>query len=319
MSNFFKSIFSSKQITPEEEKKKADNNKFEIFKYDGIRAQNMGKLDYAVKCYREALRIRADDETEEYLGQALSIQGKTEEAFDVYNQLAKRCPDKVSAYLALANVCFLLDKYQEMLNATMHAIQIDEKNAGAYLLQGKAHLGLKNEILAVADLTKAIVLRPDYTEALLVRADVFIAMAQQTEATKDIDVVLSQNESDEEALLLKGKLYESLDKEEEAEKVYRSLIDTDPFNEQAYLNLGKLLMKQYKMDEAISLFDDAIEMNPKFAGAYHERGKAKLLNGDKDGSIEDVKKSIELNPKEIDISGQFENQEDKPINILGIN
>ena len=39
MPNFFKSFFSGKSETPESEKQKNDQKNFEIFKYDGLRAQ----------------------------------------------------------------------------------------------------------------------------------------------------------------------------------------------------------------------------------------------------------------------------------------
>ena len=58
MPNFFKSFFSGKSETPESEKQKNDQKNFEIFKYDGLRAQRMGRPDYAVKCFIEALAIR---------------------------------------------------------------------------------------------------------------------------------------------------------------------------------------------------------------------------------------------------------------------
>ena len=46
---FFKSFFSGKPANPEEEKQKNNQKNFEIFKYDGMRAQRMGRPDYAVK------------------------------------------------------------------------------------------------------------------------------------------------------------------------------------------------------------------------------------------------------------------------------
>ena len=46
----FKSLFGGNN-TPETEKEKNDKKNFEILKYDGIRAQRMGKLPYAIKCF----------------------------------------------------------------------------------------------------------------------------------------------------------------------------------------------------------------------------------------------------------------------------
>lgn len=58
MPNFFKSFFSGKSETPESEKQKNDQKNFEIFKYDGLRAQRMGRPDYAIKCFTKALAMK---------------------------------------------------------------------------------------------------------------------------------------------------------------------------------------------------------------------------------------------------------------------
>lgn len=47
---FFKSFFSGKSDSPANEKQKNEQKNFEIFKYDGMRAQRMGRTDYAIKC-----------------------------------------------------------------------------------------------------------------------------------------------------------------------------------------------------------------------------------------------------------------------------
>ena len=64
---FFKSFFSGKPANPEEEKQKNNQKNFEIFKYDGMRAQRMGRADYAIKCFTEALALQEDFETMGYL------------------------------------------------------------------------------------------------------------------------------------------------------------------------------------------------------------------------------------------------------------
>jgi hypothetical protein len=58
----FKSLFGGNN-TPETEKEKNDKKNFEILKYDGIRAQRMGKLPYAIKCFEEAVAINDELET----------------------------------------------------------------------------------------------------------------------------------------------------------------------------------------------------------------------------------------------------------------
>ena len=178
-----------------------------------------------------------------------------------------------------------------MEEAAGKAIAIEEGNAVAHFLLGKARKGQDDEIMTIAHLTKAITLKDDFIEARLMRAEA----------------------------LLRGKVKEANGQEEEAETDYKFVTEINPFNEQAYLYLGQLYINQKKLAEAIALFDEAIELNPNFAEAYKERGRAKLLNGDKDGSVEDMKKSLELNPKdEASLNGEFKNLGPKPEALPGI-
>ena len=90
MPNFFKSFFSGKSETPESEKQKNDRKRFEIFKYDGLRAQRMGRPDYAVKCFTEALAIEEDFETMGYLSQLYIQTGETEKARELLEKHRER-------------------------------------------------------------------------------------------------------------------------------------------------------------------------------------------------------------------------------------
>ena len=88
MGNFFKSLFSSsKAATPEEEKSKNDQKNFDILKYDGVRAQKIGQVAYAIKCFTEALKLQEDFETMTYLVAAYTTANKAEEALEVLNRM----------------------------------------------------------------------------------------------------------------------------------------------------------------------------------------------------------------------------------------
>ena len=48
--NIFKSLFSSKENTNKKEEKQQEKE-FDILKFDGMRAQRLGRPDYAEKCF----------------------------------------------------------------------------------------------------------------------------------------------------------------------------------------------------------------------------------------------------------------------------
>ena len=306
MANFFKSLFGGNS---ESSKQKADQKNFEIFKYDGLRAQRMGRADYAVKCFNEALQLEEDFETMNYLSDLYIQMHDTAAAYEVLHRMIKLEPSHLNSYLILAHVCFMESNYAEMQEVAEKAVAIDANSPGAHFLLGKALHELNNDIMAIANLTKAIVLKEDYIEARLLRAEILLKMNQLTEVSEDIVAILNLQEEDEAALLLRGKLKEAEGDNEAAEADYRHIIELNPFNEQAFLYLGQLFIKQEKATEAVELLDDAIELNPNFSKAYEERGRAKLMAGDKDGSIADMQMALELNPKEGEkLNGTFNNQ-----------
>ena len=94
MGNFFTSLFSSsKPAEATEDKAKNEQKNFDILKYDGVRAQKMGKLVYAIKCFTEALNIQEDFETMSYLVSAYTMANDLGKAEDVLNRMVEMEPD----------------------------------------------------------------------------------------------------------------------------------------------------------------------------------------------------------------------------------
>ena len=314
MIKLFKSLIKGKSEDGNGKEKK----NFEILKYDGLRAQRMGRIDYAVKCFLSALEIEEEFEILNYLSEIYIKTGETEKAKEMLLRMVEQEPELPNTYLVLANVYFMEDEYSEMAKVAQKAIDLDDKNALAYYLFARACHGLKDEINSVANLTKAIALKEDFMEAYLMRAEVLIEIKQYKEAMEDVEAILGMQSEEENALLLRGKIKQATGKEEEAENDFRTVTELNPFNEHAYIDLGQLYISQKKLAEAIELFDEAIELNPNSASAYYERGRAKLLNGDKEGSSEDMKTSLQLNPKDGEkITGQFDNQTAKTDSTFG--
>ena len=308
---FLSSIFGGNKDA--ESKKKKD---FDILKYDGIRAQRIGKLTYAIKCFKEAIEIQEDLETMNHLSTTYIQMNQMEEALAVMTRMTEIAPEEPVHFLSLAGLCYMMEDYQGMDNACKKALAINEQIPVAYLLSAKAAIGMKNGIQSIAMLTKAIMLKDDYTEAYQMRAEILWSMRQAKDAMEDVEKLLCINPEDESALLLKAEMIDANGNAEESMELINQVIAMNPFNENAYLLKGNLLLALKELDKAIEVYDDAIELKPDFAQAYHERGRAKLEKGDKEGSMEDMKKSIELAPQSGSaISGQYNNYDHLTRNV----
>ena len=298
MGNFFKSLFSSsKAATPEEEKSKNDQKNFDILKYDGVRAQKIGQVAYAIKCFTEALKLQEDFETMTYLVAAYTTANKAEEALEVLNRMVELEPDHINTLLTRVNVLFMLDKDADVIVDCRHILELEETNHLAWFLMGKAKRTTSDPLGAIADLTKAIALKEDFTDAYLMRAQILLSMLQATEALPDVEKAITLAPEEETSYLLRGRIHEAMGNIDAAAADYQNVLELNPFNDEATLLVGQLLITQERLDEAITFFDEAIDLKPDFGKAYAERDRAKNLKGDKDGAFEDLKKSIELNPE----------------------
>ena len=288
---FFKSIFggkSSEEKSAEGKSERQLQKEFETLKYDGLRAHRLHRYPFARKCLEEAVKMQDDFEAYGYLAQLLVEMGDLQAAIEPLEHMAKAEPTITSTFISLANVYFMLDKYQESADNAQAAIDLEPQNAQAHFLKAKADNAMKQYDEAVSLLDKAITLRGDYAEALLLRGQIYLLQGQLTEALADADAVIAVDREVDSALLLRGSVKEVDGKLEEAEADYRQVLEVDPFNQQAFIALGKLFIQQGRFDDAVSIMDDAIEMSPVFAEAYALRAEAKKQAGDAEGAAKDA-------------------------------
>ena len=285
---FFKTLFGGGVSDPVEEQKKQIQKEFEILKYDGIRARRMHRMDYARKCFEEAIKLQDDFETYAQLVQLLFETGDFQAALEPLDHMAKAEPHIAETFISLATVHFMLENYHEMADNAQLAIDKAPDNVQAYYLKGKAMQGLAQEDEAVNLFTKAIDLQNDFAEALLLRGQIYLRQAKLTEALADAEAVIASGKEVESGLLLRGSVKEVENQPEDAEADYRQVLELDPFNQQAYIYIGKLYLKKGRYADAIGVMDDAIEMSPVFAQAYEVRAEAKRLAGDDEGAAKDA-------------------------------
>lgn len=307
MMNFLKKLFAGNNEPEENVRHKNEERNFDILKYDGIRAQRIGKWIYAEKCFKEALNIRPDLETASLLVSTSLQLNKLEQAHEVLGQMISLEPQRLQSYLDLARVCYLQEHYDDMLATAQQAAQLALDNETPYFLQAQAYHKLGDSIHTIVALTQAISRKEDFTEAYLMRGQVLLEMKQYNEALEDVDFLLKHDSIDEEALRLAAEVQQGLGNEDEAVTYYKKVIDLNPFNEHSYEQIALILARKKEYAQAIATLDEALEINEK-AQLYQLRGKLKMDSGDKEGALADMKKALELNPEsENHISGHFDN------------
>jgi len=293
----FSSLFFQAKIE-EDPQQKADLKNFDILKYDGIRAQRMGKTEYAAKCFTEALKIQRDSETMKYLISACYMLNRHDQALETLHKMVETGDEPVTALLMRANHFFMMGKYDEAAADCSQAIELEPDNYFAFFQLAKSELALGEPSKAIGHIDYAAGIKDNFAEGYTLRANINLAMEKINDALADIAKVIELTPEDETAYLLRGRIHELLGDNDAAFVDYQQVLELNPFSEDAWLMTGRLLMIRGKYDDAIALFDEAIEHIEKFTKAYAARAIAKRQTGDHEGALEDEEKARELNPDE---------------------
>lgn len=269
---FFSTLFGGRQLSPEEEKQEQEAKKFDLLKYDGVKAMKMGQADYAVRCFTEALKVHDDLEVHDYLSQVLLRQGNLDAAMNELRTLGDAEPENAQIQIRMAQVAYMQEDYATMETVCQQATTLEPENAEPYFLHAEALKGQQNPVGAIAMLTKAISLKEDYAEAYLLRGQTLLVMGDAASAETDVDWLLEHVGDHEDVLLLKARV--------EAAKG--------------------------QAQEAIRVYDKVIEVNPFQIDAFRERGRLRLDLGDKAGAEQDMQTVLELDPQQMaDVSGEY--------------
>lgn len=269
---FFSTLFGGRQLSPEEEKQEQEAKKFDLLKYDGVKAMKMGQADYAVRCFTEALKVHDDLEVHDYLSQVLLRQGNLDAAMNELRTLGDAEPENAQIQIRMAQVAYMQEDYATMETVCQQATTLEPENAEPYFLHAEALKGQQNPVGAIAMLTKAISLKEDYAEAYLLRGQTLLVMGDAASAETDADWLLEHVGDHEDVLLLKARV--------EAAKG--------------------------QAQEAIRVYDKVVEVNPFQIDAFRERGRLRLDLGDKTGAEQDMQTVLELDPQQMaDVSGEY--------------
>lgn len=278
---FFKQLFGGNAQDNSQDKQQNKDRDFDVLKYDGVKAMNMGQADYAVKCFDKALEFHEDLEIHDYLSQIYIRADQMDKALEQLTMLHEAQPDNIRILLRMANIYYMIEDYDHMAEVSEKAKTLDAENAQAIYELARAMRGKGDMIQAVAQISQCIALC--------------------NKAAEDHAQLLK------EAMLLRGTLLLKMGDQTGAEADANWLRENDSESEDAMMFIARVQQALGHNDEALKCYDKVISLNPFSVEAFRERGNLKLSMGDKQGAEEDMKSVLELDPEGAQgVSGNFE-------------
>jgi tetratricopeptide (TPR) repeat protein len=169
-----------------------------------------------------------------------------------------------AAQAALPSDCKQSDYPRWVIPACTELVAKDPNDAVAYFKRGKAYLEGRTDVrdvnAAIADLTKAVELKPDYAEAYNLRGMGYWRLKDTPRALAD---------------------------ESKA-------IELDPALARTHRTRGYIYLQQHEHDRALADFSNAIELAPSLPVGYFYRALAYDAKGEGGRAVVDLKQAFKL-------------------------
>lgn len=223
-------------------------------------------------------------------------ENNTREAKELLEATAKKFPDNIESLLKLAELYFLVQRYQDGITYVNNALKLNENLAKAYYIKGSIYRESGDTSRAISNLETAVEQDNKYIDAYY-DLGVLYAARRNPIALDYYNNALSINPNHEEANYAKAKLLQDIGKIDEALAQYDAILAKDKDCENCYYNRGAIYLEIKKdVKKAVAEFSKAIEINPNYVQAYFARGYAYSKLKDKESAKADYQMCLKIQP-----------------------
>lgn len=201
------------------------------------------------------------------LGAALHRQGKLDEAIACYEDALRLDPVHVRAHINLGNALLQRDRVQEAIVHLQAALRIEPLDAAAQNNLGAALLRAGQFVRAEEAFRAALRLEPGYTDARANLGAVLVEQGQMDTAIDEFRQATSSSPDSVQPHFNLARLYERRGDRARAVEQLRELVRLAPEDPAYRYRLGAQLAALGRLDEAAACMEQALARKPGWAPA----------------------------------------------------
>ncbi len=178
------------------------------------------------------------------------------------------------------------------------ALTLDPRNVRALSLRAAMHAVYGDAKAAIADLDRAIAIRPD-AALYAQRGDVWV-MTDDKRAVAEYTKALLLEPKNVATLTARAEAYVRLDQDPLARDDYDRALEIEPRDPLLFVGRGRVFRKQFRKMQALDDFTTAIKLDPDFLPAYRERAQTYVQHAEFTPAIADFNRILAAKPKDAD-------------------
>lgn len=230
-------------------------------------------------------------------GLILLKKGESKGAEAALRKSLELIPNHVGALAGLAEALQQQGRYQDARETIQQALVLQPKNGAIHRAWGRYLLSQKEFTQAEDAFLKAIQLNAKDAAAYIDLGNLYLGgLNRPTQAAKSFGTAVKLAPKESNAHFGLGTSYALLKRTKEAFAELDETVRLAPKNPVAYLALGNLHKEQKNYDKAVVAYTSALKIEPRFVDAVMAKGDIQAAQGNLDGAKQSYHSVIELNP-----------------------
>lgn len=268
-----------------------------VYKPLAIILESLKRYEEAAKMYEKLSEYEPEDFAGYgKIGTLFAFRKEYDKAIINYRKAIRLDPNNASLYYNMGILLYETDKISDSISTFRNAIEINSEDYRFHYNLALALERANEKTLAIDELRKTLILKPDYTVASNMLAILYCGDGNQDAAIQTCESAIKYDIDNYELYFNAAIAYMELKDYENARRYFESALSKKPDLAEAYFGLGQIAIILEDYYSAETNYLKAIKINPEYPNPYYNLSRIYAYRKEYAKVIENLTHAVRLNP-----------------------